>query len=473
MSLYSSRPITPDQLHPSDAKSHGDRNTGCSLPASEEKQQQKINDDAALLQFSSGTTGIKRGVLLSDRAVLEQLLAYSTAIGLSRDDRIVGWLPLYHDMGFMTSLNMPLVLGVHSIMMQPLDWVANPGMYLKAVSDYRATLGWHPNFAYSFMSQRVRDDDLEGLDLSSLRGLANCSEPVTKDSQDRFRERFAPSGLGKDVFWGCYAMAETAFALTHGTCADSGYLDGEGPTDAWSRDTSAAFVSVGRPIHGVELIVADEHGQPLADRRLGELLAKSPFNLTGYYNNPEATTNAFSADWYRTGDLGFRVGSEFYVCGRKKDLLIVGGVNLYPQDVEELVSQIPGIQPGRVAVFSVFDSRAQTERVVVLAEADIPVSEKMTLIVAVRQRILACFQIANFDVELISPGWLIKSSSGKMARGANRDKWLLNGGHKPAGFKLPNRPAYAGWHGQPFSVVRVPTGTRGRPLTLTKAREPI
>jgi fatty-acyl-CoA synthase len=379
--------------------------------------------DGVLLQFSSGTTGIKRGVLVTDRAVIDQLNAYSTVLSLSDDDTIISWLPLYHDMGFIACLNMALGCGVHVIMMQPLDWVAAPGMYLRAASEYRATLGWNPNFAYAFMADRVAENEIPFLELSSFRGLINCSEPVTADSQRRFIERFERCGLGNDVFWGCYAMAETTFALTHGTSSDPGYFDWKGPEDCIGN-RRLPFVSTGRPIPGVELKVMLSDNHPASDRRVGELWVKSPFNFRSYYNNADATRAAFHDGWYRTGDLGYCSGGEYFVCARQKDMLIAGGINVYPQDLEDTVSTVAGVQPGRVSAFGIFDELLQTERIVILAESATTGSEMVDLIVTIRQRTLSAFQIGNFDVHVVAPGWLIKSSAGKMARSANRQKFL-------------------------------------------------
>jgi acyl-CoA synthetase (AMP-forming)/AMP-acid ligase II len=296
-------------------------------------------------------------------------------------------------------------------------------MYLQGISRYRATLGWNPNFAYAFMAERVRQRDLVNLDLSSLRGLINCSEPVTQESQDRFLKAFSPCGLDNQVFWGCYAMAETVFALTHGVSEDAGYLDDEGPSQSALRTGSKPFVSVGRPLEGVELMIADQAGHPCTDRQMGEFWVKSPFNLTGYYQNPEATRDVFHQQWYRTGDLGYRAGREFFVCGRKKDVLIIGGVNIYPQDIEDAISQIDGIQKGRVAAFGVFDALIQSQGIVVLAEPAGAVENAHTLIARIGQQITAGFHISNFEIHLVAPGWLVKSSAGKMARRANRLKW--------------------------------------------------
>jgi acyl-CoA synthetase (AMP-forming)/AMP-acid ligase II len=393
--------------------------------------------EAAFLQFSSGTTGLKRGVVVSNRAVLSQLTAYGDTIGLTPDDTIVSWLPLYHDMGFIACLNLPLAFGAHAVMMQPMDWVANPAMYLRAVDRYRATLSWNPNFAFAFMADRIREQDLKGLALGSLRGLINCSEPVTHLSQERFRDRFSPYGLRRNVFWGCYAMAETTFAITHGTSADPEYLDFQGPVDAELRSNSRPFVSVGRPLAGVDLKAVSDDGRTCSDRQVGELWVKSPFNLTGYHNNPEATDLALHDGWYKTGDLGYQLDGQFFVSGRKKDMLIVGGANLYPQDVEDEVAKVAGIKLGRVAAFAAFDERLQTEYLVVLAETGVTGSEGLRLLTEVRQRVQAAFNISNFVVDLLAPGWLIKSSAGKMARRANREKWLARSETSPTS-SVPN-----------------------------------
>lgn len=379
--------------------------------------------EAAFLQFSSGTTGIKRGVLVTDRAAVAQLRTYGDAIGLGNADVIVSWLPLYHDMGFVACLNMPLAYGVHTVMIDPIAWVTRPSSFLQTASEHRATLAWNPNFAYAFMAQRAPEKDLAGVDLSAFRGLVNCSEPVTHASEAMFSERFRAHGLADDIFWGCYAMAETTFALTHGTHRDPGRLDDVGP--AGTKLRAPVQVSVGRALPDVELRVVSESGDALPDREVGELHVRSPFTFGGYYNDPDATAAAFGEGWYRTGDVGYRVGEAFYVIDRKKDVMIVGGVNVFPRDVEELVSAVDGVVPGRASSFSEFDPRLETERIVVLFEsaADSGPSTD-SLVLDVRQRILAAFQIANFEVHAVPQGWLVKSSAGKISRPANRAKWL-------------------------------------------------
>lgn len=387
-------------------------------------------EDTAILQFTSGTTGVKRGVRISHGAILGSLHAYADAIRLGRSDKILSWLPLYHDMGFIACLNMPLAFGVHCIMMNPLDWVANPGMFLQAASRYRATLSWNPNFAYAFMAERVRQEQLEDLDLSSLRGLVNCAEPATVESQRRFHMQFAAIGLKADVFRGCYAMAEATYALTDGCEEDPGYFDSQGPAGS-DLVVKLPQVSVGRALPGVELAVVDENLSHLEDRYIGELWVKAPFLFSGYYNNYEATAASMHQDWYKTGDLGYRVDQEYYVCSRKKDLLILNGVNIFPQDVEELVSSVDGVIAGRVVAFSQFNEQFQSEMLIVLAESGAVGSEKNDVIIRIRQAILAMFQVASFHVHVLPQMWLVKSSSGKIARQANRTKWLAAQAKKP------------------------------------------
>ena len=278
-------------------------------------------------------------------------------------------------------------------------------------------------------------------DLSSLRGLVNCSEPVTAASQDRFLARFAARGVRDDVFWGCYAMAETTFAVTHGRSSDAGYVDQVGPR-AVTGAGAPATVSVGRPLDGTELSIASDEGAALPDRQVGELRVRAPFLATEYFDNPVATRAAFRDGWYYTGDLGYRTGNEFFVCGRRKDLIIVGGVNIHPQDLEALVSAIPGILDGRVAAFGVVDEESQTERAVIVAETRVGRSERAALLLDTRRRIAAALQMTGFDVLLVDAGSLIKSSSGKMARNANRGE-VRPSGAVSAGVRSRRSPGWA------------------------------
>ena len=391
-------------------------------------------DTAALLQHSSGTTGLQKGVALSHSAILNQLCAYGGALGLREDDVIVSWLPLYHDMGLIAGFLLPLVLGVPLVLMSPFDWVAHPALLLRAIHDYRATFCWLPNFAYNHMAQRVRERDSAGLDLSTMRAFINCSEPVRAASHQQFLDRFAVNGVRADQLAVSYAMAENTFAVTQTSIGQPAFVE---TVDREALQTSLlaepvpadhpralAQVSCGRPIPGSAVKVVDDAGAELPERHIGELMVKSDCMLTGYYHRSDL--NPFDAEgWYKTGDRGYLANGEVLVVGRSKDLLIIAGKNVYPQDIEALLYELDGIHPGRAVAFGVADEREGTELLAVLAELDSDDPDaKRALQVAVRQHIARSSEVTVSYVTFVPRGWLIKTSSGKTARAANRDKWL-------------------------------------------------
>ena len=340
---------------------------------------QRSPDDIVLLQHSSGTTGLQKGVALSHRAVLRQLAVYSASIQLGPADIVVSWLPLYHDMGLIAGFIMPVISRVPLVLLSPFDWVRAPARLMRAVSTYRGTLSWLPNFAYNFCAQKTRPRDLEGLDLSSWRAVINCSEPVRHNSHRLFAEHLAPYGLRPAALATCYAMAENVFAVTQSS------LDGPVTVDTIdrralitekvARPTSAEgevypMLSCGQPLPNVQVRILDEQRREVPDRVIGEIAILSDCMLTGYYHRPDATETAFHEGWYLTGDLGYLANGEVYVTGRKKDLIIVGGKNVHPQDLEQLAGEVQGIHAGRVVAFGVYDPEAGTEDVVLVAEAE-------------------------------------------------------------------------------------------------------
>jgi fatty-acyl-CoA synthase len=308
-------------------------------------------EDIVLLQHSSGTTGLQKGVALAHRAVLNQVESYKQALHFSPQDVIVSWLPLYHDMGLIAGFLMPVLTGNLLVLMSPFDWVRAPARLFQAISRYRGTLAWLPNFAYNFCASKIRERDLEGLDLSSMRGVSNCSEPMRFESQAAFLERFRAYGFRAEALLTCYAMAENTFAVTQGG-VDAALTIDEIDREAMQVEKIARpatpdrptvkMVSAGRPIRNVEVKVIDEKGATLPDRQIGELALRSDCMLSGYYHRPDATEKAFLDGWYLTGDFGYMADGEVYVAGRKKDLIIVGGKNVYPQDIELLAMQVAG-----------------------------------------------------------------------------------------------------------------------------------
>ncbi|MFQ5616501.1 MAG: AMP-binding protein [Anaerolineales bacterium] len=394
-------------------------------------------DDIVFLQHSSGTTGLQKGVALSHQAVFNQLESYSRAIRLNTEDVVVSWLPLYHDMGLIAGFLLPVLRGAPLVLMSPFDWVRAPFRLMQAVSRYGGTLTWLPNFAYNFCAQKVRDRHLEGVDLSSWRAVINCSEPMYAESHRMFLERFRGYGLRPEALATCYAMAENVFAVTQdgiGKRVTEDVISAEGlaveriaraPLDG---ETHIAMLSAGPPIENVEVCVLGEKRERLPERRIGEIALRSNCMLTGYYRRPDVTAKSFHEGWYLTGDLGYVAGGELYVTGRKKDLIIVGGKNVYPQDVEYLASEVEGVHPGRVAAFGVHNKRAGTEDMVVVAEVGTEdEAERQRIADEIRQRVTKGSAVALRFVKVVGRGWLLKTSSGKVARGANREKYLGEG----------------------------------------------
>lgn len=398
-------------------------------------------EDIVLLQHSSGTTGLQKGVALSHQAVENQLTHYRKALQMNGKDVIVSWLPLYHDMGLIACFLMPILLGIPLALLSPFDWVRAPWRLMKAVSDYKGTLSWLPNFAFNFCAQKIRNRDMDGVDLSKWRAVTNCSEPMRQESQLAFYERFKAFGLKKGSLCTSYAMAENVFAVTQGGIDGPVLVDEidreamqsrKMATPAYADRPSVKMPSTGKPIEGTSVRVLNEHLEDVPDRTIGELALKSDCMLTGYYHRPDATEKAIHNGWYLTGDFGYKVGEEVFVCGRKKELIIVGGKNIYPMDLEELAMQVNGVHAGRVAAFGVFNEEIGTEDVVLVAEVDATEPSELRRIEdEIRQTVTRGSAVALRHVHLVGKKWLIKTSSGKNARVQNKEKFLREMGWKP------------------------------------------
>ncbi|MGD8455385.1 MAG: AMP-binding protein [Anaerolineales bacterium] len=390
----------------------------------------------AFLQHSSGTTGLQKGVALSHQAVLNQIESYSRAIQLTGDDVIVSWLPLYHDMGLIAGFVMPIVAGVPLVLMSPFHWVRDPKILLWAIHNHNGTLCWLPNFAYNHLARTARPSYLEGLDLNSWRAAVNCSEPVYAKSHEMFLEKFAPYGFKESALTVSYAMAENTFAVTQSAIGQPAPLDwiniaslqGERLAQADQPDSDGALpmVSCGIPIQGTEVGVVDGNGEFLPDRHVGEIVIRSDCMLTGYYKRPDITAEAIKDGWYFTGDMGYLANGQLYVSGRKKDLIIVGGKNIYPQDLEAIANRVPGIYPGRAVAFGLFDERLGSESIVMVCELLTGEEARPFQDVEreLRQQVVQQTEVTLADVRLVDGRWLIKTSSGKIARGDNRNKYL-------------------------------------------------
>ncbi len=405
---------------------------------------QRSPQDIVLLQHSSGTTGLQKGVALSHQAVFNQIESYSRALKLNSSDVVVSWLPLYHDMGLIAGFILPILTKVPLVLLSPFDWVRAPHKLFHAVSKYHGSLSWLPNFAYNFCTQKIRERDLDGIDLSSWRAVSNCSEPMYWKSHEMFLSRFKPYGLRSSALTTCYAMAENVFAVSQGginepvsidRISQRGLLIDRTASPAKDGEDYINMLSTGRPIDNTHVRIVNQSHEDLPERHLGEIAISSDCMLTGYYHRLDLSKKAFYDGWYLTGDLGYLANGEIYVTGRKKDLIIVGGKNIYPQDLENLASEVQGVHPGRVAAFGVPNEATGTEDVVIIAEADFPKNdidgtnlenspEWSRITDEIRLRVTRGSDIALRYVRLVERGWLLKTSSGKVARSANRERYL-------------------------------------------------
>lgn len=401
-------------------------------PISRSAREGKTGGDPCLLQHSSGTTGLQKAVVLSHRAILQHIFHYGNALQIGPDDKIVSWLPLYHDMGLIAAFYLSLLSGIPIIQLDTFEWVTAPVLLLEAISAERGTMCWLPNFAFNLMADKVKDEDVQGLNLSSLRVLVNASEPIRVDSFDRFHRRFGAYGLTRDAFSACYGMAEVTMVATQvpvGREARQLSVDRDEVSQGraiFVTDPAKARVSVssGAAIPGCSLRVVDEAGENVPDLTVGQILIQSVSAFDGYRNFPERTAEVLRNGWVHSGDIGFRYEDEYYIIGRKKDIIIVGGKNLYPEDIEDAVSKVPDIIPGRVIAFGIDNDETGTEQVCVVAETR---EEDPALLKAIRLRVVQAIMAIDITVSrvyLAPPRWLIKSSAGKPARKANRDRAL-------------------------------------------------
>jgi fatty-acyl-CoA synthase len=396
-------------------------------------------DSLAFIQHSAGTTGLQKGVALTHAAVLRQIEHLTRALEIdSATDRVYSWLPLYHDMGLIACFILPMVCHIPVVMQSPVDWVMHPETMLQIISEYRCTLAWLPNFAFQFVPRRTPRQRWAQYDLSSVRALINCSEPVRASSMREFQKAFAAAGLKNGTLHSSYAMAENVFAVTQSnidgptglaqTCADGQQFRSANRIVPVVPNTPGAvtFTSSGRLLPNHEVRIVSDSGGVLGGGYVGEILVKSDCLFQGYFNRPDLTAQAIVDGWYHSRDLGFYLDGELYVVGRKKDLLIIGGENIYPQDIEEIVASHPAIHDGRVIAMGVYNPELGTEDIVVVAEVEREelFGNALALEQEIRSRIVAGLGVAVRTIFLKPPKWIVKSTAGKAARSATREKLL-------------------------------------------------
>ncbi len=389
-------------------------------------------DDTALIQYTSGSTGDPKGVVLSHANVLANIRAMGQAAEVTPRDVFVSWLPLYHDMGLIGAWLGSMCLGMPVVIMSPLAFLARPARWLAAIDAHQGTLTAAPNFAYELCLRKITDTELQTFDLSTLRMALNGAEPVVAHTMERFAERFARCGLRPDALAPVYGLAEAAVGLAFPP-PSRGLLIDTVDAERLRRDGQAVpalphgfdtlrIVASGQPLPGYEIRVVDESGRELPDRTEGQIEFRGPSATAGYQRNAKATAALFHNGWLRTGDLGYVAAGDVFITGRSKDLIIRAGRNLHPEDLEASVGQLPGVRKGCVAAFATQDAETGTERLVVVAETTETAETERE---AIRAQIVATtvdlLGTPPDEVVLAPRGTVLKTSSGKVRRAACAD----------------------------------------------------
>jgi 1-acyl-sn-glycerol-3-phosphate acyltransferase len=392
--------------------------------------------DAAFIQYTSGSTGQPKGVLLTHANLLANIRAIRAGLEAGPGDVGASWLPLYHDMGLIGSWLFCMVDGLPIALLSPLAFLTRPERWLWTIHERRASLSAAPNFAYELCVRRIPEAALEGLDLSSWRCALNGAEPVNPDTLERFARRFAPYGFRREALMPVYGLAESSVGVCFppvlrgprvDRVARQTFADARRALPAPAADASALrFVSVGRALPEHEVRIVDDAGAPLPERSVGRLLFRGPSMTPGYYKNPEATAAmSVAGGFYDSGDLAYCADGEIFIAGRVKDLIIKAGRNLVPQEIEELSASVEGIRKGCVVAFGVANEALATESLVIVAETrERDASAREALARAVTERVAEATGVPPDAVALVAPGSVPKTSSGKLRRADTKRLYL-------------------------------------------------
>jgi fatty-acyl-CoA synthase len=384
-------------------------------------------DDIAFIQFSSGTTHDPKPVALTHENLLYNLATIGNYLADAGMPAPVGvsWLPLYHDMGLIGNLLSAFYVPGPLVLLPPELFVTRPGAWLRAISRHRATISAGPNFAFGLCVNRIRDDELDGVDLSSWRLCLNGAEAVSAAMQRQFSERFEPWGFDASSLTPCYGMAEASLAVAFkpaGTmfktlAVENDTLASRGVVEPGSKE----LVSVGVPLAGVEVEILDDQAQPVPPDRTGRIFVRSPSVMAGYFGRKDLTDEALHDGWLDTGDLGFVHDGELFVCGRHKDTVIIRGANHAPQDFEAALEGLPGVRTGCAVAVGFVPEGEEEEALAMLVETTPDASPALASDVS--SRVLERTSILPAHVELLAPGTLPRTSSGKMRRREARAQW--------------------------------------------------
>ncbi|PMS17198.1 fatty acyl-AMP ligase [Trinickia dabaoshanensis] len=380
--------------------------------------------DIAMLQYTSGSTGAPKGVILTHGNLLANIRAMGERIDVRADDVLVSWLPLYHDMGLIGAWLAPLYFGITLVVTSPLAFLARPALWLQLVTRYRGTLTAAPNFAYARCAAHLSEAESAALDLSSLRFSFCGAEPVSAPTLRAFAERMRAARFDARALAPVYGLAENTLALTfppasRGIVTDrilrTAFAQSGEAVRALNGDESLEIVGCGFALSNAQIRIVDENGGLQPDRRVGRIEFRGPAATQGYYRNPERTTELFDGDWLDSGDLGYLADGELYVTGRKKDLIIRGGRHFFPYELEDAVGRLSGVTPGGVAACGETDPVSGTQRLIVFVEtSEAEQAARSRLIAEVNATAIRCFGAPPERIVLALPHTIPKTPSGKI-----------------------------------------------------------
>ncbi|MGQ9475443.1 MAG: fatty acyl-AMP ligase [Actinomycetota bacterium] len=391
-------------------------------------------EDVALVQFTSGSTSEPRGVILTHGNILANAGAIAGKVNAGPWDTVVSWMPLYHDMGLIGFMITALGAGCSLVLMSPQRFVADPSLWLRACGEYRATITGGPNFAYALSTRVLRSGGLAGTDLSSLRLALNGAEPIDPQVLDELVEAGADNRLRPEVPYPVYGLAEATLAVTFpepGKIYRKDHVSRRGieergeaiPCVPDSGD-ARCLVALGRPLPGLEVRIIKEDGTPAGEREVGEVCVRGPSVMRGYWGDAAATAEALRGGWLHTGDLGYLARGELYLVGRIKDMVVIGGRNLFPEDVERCAERVEGMRKGNAVAFGVTTRRGR-ERLVLVGETRLSCPQAaLETARAVSSLVREEIGVPVREVVLVPAGTLPKTSSGKKRRFLCRELYL-------------------------------------------------
>ncbi|MBC6447485.1 fatty acyl-AMP ligase [Actinokineospora xionganensis] len=391
--------------------------------------------DLAFIQLTSGSTGAPKGVMVSHGNLITHLEQLALATGWSAEDVSVSWLPLYHDMGLVAGLMLPIYTGGGGVVMPPTRFLRAPAEWLHLMSHFRGTTAAAPNFAYGYLADRVKDEHLKGVDLSSWRMVFCGAEPINPATIARFTDRFTKWGLRPNVVVPCYGMAEAVLGITmtppaepmrydtidrQAAVADARVVDVEADSPHALR-----VVDCGAPVVGTDLRIVDDQGTELGEGRIGHIQFRGPSRTVGYFDLPRATAEALDGPgWWKTGDVGYLRDGSLRITGRAKDLVIIRGANYFPSDFEQAAETVHGVRLGGVVAVGYLAEDGDSEELHLVVETELEAEHHDTLRASIRSAVSARTGVPPIAIHMVPRRSIPKTTSGKVQRSLTRGRFV-------------------------------------------------